>query len=52
MNRGAFRQAVSFIRLCKTVCHELKSLIEVLVLLAVGVWGFLHVVHILFVKAR
>jgi hypothetical protein len=43
---------ISFIRSCKAVCHELKGLIEVLVLLAFGVWGLLHFVQILFVKVR
>jgi hypothetical protein len=52
LRHETLRLLVGFIRSCKTICRELKSFIEVLVLLAVGVWGFLHVVQILFGKAR
>ena len=52
LRHDKLRLLVSFIRSCKTICHELKGFIEVLVLLAVGVWGFLHVVQILFGRAR
>ncbi len=43
---------ITFIRSCKTVCLEIKNFLEILVVLAVGVWGFLHVVQVLFGSAR
>lgn len=52
MSVGAIRHVVTFIRSCKAVCLELKGFLEILVLLAIAAWGFLHVVQVLFGKAR
>jgi len=52
MSDRVLRDALTFIRSCKTICQELKRFIEVLVLLVVGIWGLLHVVHVLFGKTR
>jgi hypothetical protein len=42
----------SWIRSTKVVLRELKSLIELLVLIAVSVWGFWHVLQVLFLQVK
>ena len=46
------RLIVGVIHSATSLCHELKRLIEGLALLAIGLWGFLHVVQVLFGKPR
>jgi len=42
----------SLIRSAKAILRELKGLIELLVLIAVSVWGLWHVLQVLFVQVK
>ncbi len=41
-----------WIRSAKAILKELKGLIELLVLIAVSVWGLWHVLQVLFVRVK
>jgi hypothetical protein len=52
VHRAGRLRICRWIRSAKAILKELKGLIELLVLIAVSIWGLWHVLQVLFVQAN